>query len=128
MTCTYSLAWHFKLVPLIFSLFDFLKLALDAIRDNQFSPESPTLFSDLYAALMEGGDRYFLLADYRPYVNAQAKVSALYRHRRLWARQAILNVARMGRFSSDRAIREYARDIWHIKPLSIRLDGAEQAP
>ncbi|MDD5676694.1 MAG: glycogen/starch/alpha-glucan phosphorylase [Kiritimatiellae bacterium] len=102
-----------------------LKQVLDAIRDNQFSPESPTLFADLYAALVEKGDRYFLLADYRPYVNAQKKVSALYRHQSLWARQAILNVARVGRFSSDRTIREYVRDIWHIKPLPIRLDDAD---
>lgn len=102
-----------------------LKMALDAIRDNQFSRESPTLFADLYAGLVERGDWYFLLADYRPYINAQAKVSALYRHRRLWAHQAILNVARMGRFSSDRTIREYAHDIWQIKPLSICLDPAK---
>ncbi|MFA5343345.1 MAG: glycogen/starch/alpha-glucan phosphorylase [Kiritimatiellia bacterium] len=102
-----------------------LRQALDAIRENRFSTESSTLFADLYSALVDHGDRYFLLADYRPYVNAQAKVSALYRHRRRWARQAILNVARMGRFSSDRTIREYARDIWRIKPLAIRLDAAE---
>ncbi len=103
-----------------------LKLAMDAIRDNQFSPDSANLFADLYAAIVERGDHYFLLADYRPYVNAQDKVSALYRHRRLWAHKAILNVARMGRFSSDRTIQEYAHDIWQIKPLPISLDEAEK--
>lgn len=102
-----------------------LRQALDAIRDNHFSPDSPNLFADLYASLVDRGDYYFLLADYRPYVNAQAKVSHLYHHRRLWARRAILNVARMGRFSSDRTIREYARDIWQIKPLPIHLDADE---
>ncbi|MBI2442161.1 MAG: glycogen/starch/alpha-glucan phosphorylase, partial [Lentisphaerae bacterium] len=98
-----------------------LAAALDAIGANQFAPEFPAMFAGLLATLLEKGDHYFLLADYRPYLNAQAKVSALYRQRRRWARQAILNVARLGRFSSDRAVREYARDIWQIKPLAIRL-------
>ena len=66
-------------------------------------------------------DEYLLLADYESYIACQERVSAAYLDRKRWTRMSILNVARMGKFSSDRAIREYCRDIWHIRPVPVRL-------
>lgn len=102
-----------------------LRLALDAIRDNVFAPEAPGLFIELYNSLIEHGDYYCLLADYRPYIRTQEKVAQTYRHKSLWLRKAILNVARMGFFSSDRTIAEYAGEIWKIKPVPIQLAHSE---
>ena len=102
-----------------------LRQVIDSIRDNDLVPEEGGIFRDLYRLLMEEGDHYFHLADFRSYAESQAAVSTLYRNPQEWARKAILNVARMGHFSSDRTIHEYARDIWGIKPLSIRLPKLE---
>jgi starch phosphorylase len=66
-------------------------------------------------------DDYLLLADYRAYVDAQADVDRAFRDPVRWTRMSILNVARAGKFSSDRAIREYARDIWGVKAVPTRL-------
>ena len=66
--------------------------------------------------LLDGGDPYLVLADFRAYVDAQDRAAAAFRDRRRWARMAILNTARMGKFSSDRTISEYARDIWKVGP------------
>jgi starch phosphorylase len=63
-------------------------------------------------------DHYMLLADYQAYVDCQQRVNDAYRDRANWTRMSILNSARVGRFSSDRSIREYCRDIWHVSPLS----------
>ncbi|MCG2678691.1 MAG: glycogen/starch/alpha-glucan phosphorylase [Kiritimatiellae bacterium] len=100
-----------------------LQQVVNAIRDNQISPDDPALFSNLYKSLVDYGDHYFHLADYRPYVECQQKVCATFADKSAWARKVILNVARMGRFSSDRTIREYANDIWQIKPLPINLEA-----
>ncbi|MDM7950961.1 glycogen/starch/alpha-glucan phosphorylase [Hydrogenophaga sp.] len=94
-----------------------LKLAIDRIADGAFSPAEPHRYHDLVNALLDS-DHYLLLADYADYVAAQDKVDALYRRPIEWARQAILNVAGMGVFSSDRTIREYAEDIWNVKPIN----------
>jgi starch phosphorylase len=67
---------------------------------------------------MERGDRFMHLADFRPYLDAQARAGALFNDRRAWAATAIRNVAAMGYFSSDRAIREYAREIWDLTPVA----------
>ncbi len=99
-----------------------LQAVLASLAGNEFSPETPGLFSCLHKALTEFGDYYFLLADYRPYLHCQQKVSNLFLNQQKWTRSAILNVARMGKFSSDRTIKEYVRDIWHIHPLPIKLD------
>jgi starch phosphorylase len=68
---------------------------------------------------MHDGDPYMVLADFRAYCDCQARVDAAYRDPGRWARMAILHTARMGKFSSDRAIREYADDIWKLQPLPV---------
>jgi len=98
-----------------------LRAAIEAIRSNKFSPTHPELFTDLARALTDLGDPFFHCADYRMYLEAQTKVDALYRDPSAWARMAILNVARMGRFSSDRTIREYADDIWGLTRVPIAV-------
>jgi glycogen phosphorylase len=93
-----------------------LKAVLDALAGGQFSPGEPARYRELVNSLLWGGDTYLLLADFDSYVAAQARVDALYRDRAAWAAKAILNVAGMGPFSSDRTIRAYARDVWHVEP------------
>jgi len=93
-----------------------LRAALDAIATGVFSPEEPGRHLGVVNAPTWGGDHYLLLADYDAYVAAQHRVDTLYRDRDAWAAAAIRNVAGMGIFSSDRAIREYARRIWRVEP------------
>jgi starch phosphorylase len=93
-----------------------LKAVLDAISSGVFSPEEPARYRSLVDSLLWGGDHYLLLADYAAYVQAQKQVDALYRRSDEWAIRAIANVAGMGSFSSDRTIREYARQIWSLEP------------
>ena len=97
-----------------------LKQALDQIRDGFFSPGEPGRFQSVYDSLVNYGDRFLLLADYASYIAAQEQVDTLYRQPLRWTRTAIHNVASMGNFSSDRAIAEYAREIWHVDPLELR--------
>ncbi len=93
-----------------------LRAVLQAIGGGAFSPDEPERYRGLVDALLWGGDHYQLLADFDAYMQAQARVDALYRDPQAWARSAILNVAGMGMFSSDRTIRAYAREIWGIEP------------
>jgi starch phosphorylase len=93
-----------------------LKTAIDRIAEGAFSPEEPSRFHDITRTLLES-DYYLLLADYADYLAAQHKVDDLYRRPAEWTRQAILNVAGMGAFSSDRTILEYADEIWNVKPV-----------
>jgi len=94
-----------------------LKKALDQIRDGYFSPEDPDLFQPVVNNLLHHGDYFMVLADYRVYVDKQEEVEAVYRDREEWNRRAILNVANMGHFSSDRSIRDYAERIWEVEPV-----------
>ncbi len=96
-----------------------LKRVLDAIASDRFSPNEPGIFKPIVESLLAQGDVYCLLADFRSYLVAQCKVDDLYTDRDAWTRKAILNVARMGKFSSDRTIREYADQIWKIRPVQI---------
>jgi glycogen phosphorylase len=96
-----------------------LRAVLDWIGSDFFSPGEHNAFSLLHDSLLRGGDPYLVLADFRAYCDCQARVEAAYRDRAKWARMAILNTARMGKFSSDRTIREYAKDIWNLKPAPI---------
>jgi glycogen phosphorylase len=91
-----------------------IKAVLDAIRGGVFSEDEPGRYRELVDSLLWGGDRYLLLADFDSYVAAQARVDALYEDRAAWAAKAIANVAGMGFFSSDRTIREYAREVWNL--------------
>jgi starch phosphorylase len=91
-----------------------LKGALDAISSGGFSPDEPARYRPLIDSLLWGGDHYLLLADYQAYVDMQGQVDALFRQPQAWARKAILNVAGMGTFSSDRSIDEYAQKVWRI--------------
>jgi starch phosphorylase len=93
-----------------------LKPVLDAIAGGAFSPDEPGRYRGLVDSLLWGGDHYLLLADYESYVATQARVDALYLEPGAWAERAIANVAGMGAFSSDRTIREYAKQIWGIAP------------
>jgi starch phosphorylase len=99
-----------------------LQAVLKAIGEGQFSPDEPERYRGLIDALLWGGDHYLLLADYDAYLEAQARVDALFREPQAWARSAVLNVAGMGMFSSDRTIRDYARDIWKVEPLPEAAD------
>ncbi len=95
-----------------------LKQVLDMIGSGYFSPGDPARYRPLIDAITQPGEQYLLLADYASYVACQEQVDALYREPQEWTRKAILNVANMGKFSSDRTIREYAEQIWGVKPVA----------
>ncbi len=94
-----------------------LNLALDMIGSGYFSHDEPGRYRPLIDSLLRGGDHYLVLADYADYVACQEQVDEVYRDSREWTRRAILNVANMGHFSSDRSIREYAEKIWNVAPV-----------
>ena len=96
-----------------------LRKVLEMIDSGFFSPEQPDLFAPIVKSLLDHGDQYMLLADFDSYIRCQETVSATYLDTEKWTTMAILNVARMGKFSSDRTIKEYADEIWNIKPLDI---------
>jgi starch phosphorylase len=96
-----------------------LRLALDMIFDDYFSQPNSGTFRPIVDSLLRQGDQFLLLADYEYYLNAQALAEETYLNQDAWIRKAILNVARIGKFSSDRTIKQYADDIWGIKCLEI---------
>ncbi|HET9598525.1 MAG TPA: glycogen/starch/alpha-glucan phosphorylase, partial [Anaeromyxobacteraceae bacterium] len=96
-----------------------LKAVIDAIASGTFSPGQPRLFQPVVDTLLNGGDPYLCLADFGDYVRCQQEVSQAWLDPERWTRMAILNVARMGKFSSDRSIQEYADDIWNVKPVKM---------
>jgi len=95
-----------------------LRAVLDAMAQGVFSPEDPGLFRPLVDSLLNV-DRYLVLVDYPAYCAAQNELSLAYQDADRWTRMTILNVARSGRFSSDRTIRQYAEEIWRVKPIPI---------
>jgi len=95
-----------------------LSQVIDMIAAGFFSPEEPDRFKPVVDSLLAHGDHYLLLADYASYVACQEEVEAAYRDQQQWLRKVILNVANMGKFSSDRTILQYAEQIWHAKPVS----------
>ncbi len=96
-----------------------LKRVMDSLIDGSFDDGEKDIFLPIWNTLMEDGDTYCHLADFRAFLDASIKVDELYIQRDEWIKKAIINIARMGKFSSDRAIMEYARDIWNIQPMQL---------
>ena len=96
-----------------------LRQVLTQIATGVFSPDEPSRYRDLVDSLINFGDHYQVLADYRSYVDCQDKVDELYRQPEKWTSAAMYNIANMGYFSSDRTIKEYAETIWHIDPVRL---------
>ncbi len=99
-----------------------LRRVLDALRGDFFDLERPGLFAPLWDALLTWGDRYFHLADFADYAACQQRVDETYRQPSRWQRMCAMNIARSGRFSSDRAVLEYAREVWGIRPCPVQME------
>ena len=105
-----------------------IRHAIQLIERDFFSLLEPGIFRPLVQSLLNDGDRYMLLADAREYIDTQGRVEDTYRDAAAWDEKAVLNVARAGKFSSDRTIGEYAREIWRVAPCEVaacRPGGAE---
>jgi starch phosphorylase len=102
-----------------------IKKAVDGLIDGTWNYESYDMFKEIYNSLVNGvdgnpPDQYFVLADLVPYMQAQDKIDKLYRDQKAWHRMALANIAGSSKFSSDRTIREYATEIWGIKPGLVK--------
>ena len=97
-----------------------IKRIMNSLVDGTFAPEYPDIFRDIYNSII-GRDEYFVLEDFASYVDIQEKLSQAYKDKDNWAKMAVINTAKSGKFSSDRTIREYASEIWNIKPLHIEI-------
>lgn len=104
---------------------DELKQVLEMIRRNYFDPYDTDLFKPIYDTLMNQGDHYCLLADYEAYIHKQEEVGRTFIDKNKWATMSLYNVAKSGFFSSDRTIRQYAEEIWKVKPVMIIMDDDE---
>jgi starch phosphorylase len=100
-----------------------IRRVLDALSAGRFSPDDPAAFHWIFEKLLARNERYFHLADFMSYIEAHERIGMEYARPDIWMRKAVLNTARMGYFSSDRTIREYARDIWGIKPVPAKTAG-----
>jgi len=94
-----------------------IRKVIDALTGNRFCADEPALFEPIAASLLQHGDFYFHLADFDSYLAAQERVSLDFQNSSLWAQKAILNLAGSGKFTSDRTVDEYAREIWGIQPI-----------
>ncbi len=100
-----------------------LAAVVDDLHDGTFAGVDAAPLREIWSSLMKHGDRYMVLADFRSYVEAQERATLLYQDRRAWMAAAIHNIAGMGYFSSDRAIEEYASQIWGVEPVKVKNDG-----
>ena len=96
-----------------------IRAVVDWLGSDYWTPGEPGAFGLVHDTLLAGGDPYLVLADFRAYSDCQKKVDVAFRDKEAWAHKAILNTARTGKFSSDRTIREYANQIWSLKPVPI---------
>lgn len=98
-----------------------LKRVIDMLAADYFNKKEPGIFKPIVDSLLNS-DYYCLFADYRSYIETQQKVNELYLDLDGWTRKSILNVARIGKFSSDRSVEEYAKYIWKVKPIKLKID------
>ncbi len=103
-----------------------IRRVLMQLINGSYSPQNPELFRDIYNSLLntqssDRADTYFILKDFRSYAEAEDRIDKAYRDEKWWARTAILNTASSGKFSSDRTIEEYVRDIWHLDKIKVEL-------
>jgi len=91
-----------------------VRRVVEALDSNRFCPQEPGLFRWIVRSLLDEGDPYFHLADLPSYIDANDRIGRDYLDRDAWMRRAVLNVARTGKFSSDRTVRQYAQDIWRL--------------
>ena len=103
-----------------------IRRVLMQLINGYYAPHDPEMFRDIYDSLLntkssDRADTYFILKDFRMYAEAQKKVDAAYRDEKAWARSAMLNTASCGKFSSDRTIKEYVDDIWHLEKVKVEL-------
>ena len=111
----------------IFNTDQEIRRVLMQLINGYYAPQDPELFRDIYNSLLNTknsakADTYFILKDFHSYADAQQRVEAAYRDETKWAKAAMMNVACSGKFSSDRTIEEYVRDIWHLKKVKVELD------
>ena len=115
----------------IYNNYPKLRQVLNQLVDGTYAANDRELFRELYNSLLnpqqgQVADRYFILADFGAYANAQQKISDYYQNTSAWARSAILNVAHVGKFSSDRTIQEYVDDIWKLDKITVNMTGMEE--
>ncbi len=94
---------------------NYIKRVMDSFKSDSLCQKEPGLFNWIYESLVHNGDVYYHLADFESYAETQKKIELEFTNKSKWTKKAILNVARIGKFSSDRTISEYAKDIWGIK-------------
>lgn len=103
-----------------------IRRVLMQLINGYYAPNEPEMFREIYNSLLntqssDRADTYFILKDFRMYMDAQKRIDEAYRDEAWWAKAAILNVASSGKFSSDRTIEEYVRDIWHLDKVKVDL-------
>ena len=103
-----------------------IRRVLMQLINGYYAPDNPELFRDIYNSLLntkssDRADTYFILKDFRSYVEAHQRVDKAYRDQAWWAKAAILNTANCGKFTSDRTIEEYVKDIWHLKKVTVEM-------
>jgi starch phosphorylase len=108
----YNPRWHYDNDPET-------RAALDLIASNHFSQHEPNVFAPILDTLLQHGDYYLHLADLKSYSEAHTRLGQVYLDQEQWSCKAILNIAASGKFSSDRTIAEYAKDIWHAEPCPV---------
>ncbi len=96
-----------------------LQAVMDWLGSGYFTPDEPKALESLHYSLLEGGDPYLALVDYDAYCKAQSDLDKAYKDKSRWAKMAIMNTARMGKFSSDRTIHQYYKEVWNLKPMSL---------
>ena len=109
----------------IYNMDSDIRAVLTQLVDGTYAPGNPEEFRDIYNSLLDGNggrpDMYFILKDFRSYEEAQQRVEAAYRNEDAWAKSALLNTAKSGKFSSDRTIEEYATELWHLEKVTVEL-------